>query len=246
MVGASAITLILLLATGMLRNLPQPTLAAVVIAASISLADVPGTLRLYRLRRTEFALSIAAFVGVVVFGVLPGILVAVALSIGNVFRRAGGRTTVLGRFRDFRVPRRGSYPDAERLRGCVIFRFDGPLFFANARTFREQIHELARSEPLPSGSSSRRSRYPFETSAADMLHAIDEGLNAGDVSLVFAEMKDPVRGKLDRYELTRTIDASHFFPTLKAAVLASWRRRAPSGSRPCVSRRTETRYSGWR
>ena len=78
--------------SGLLRNLPQPTLAAVVIAASISLADIPGMVRLYRVRRTEFSLSVAAFVGVVALGVLPGIAVAVALSIGNVFRRDGGRT----------------------------------------------------------------------------------------------------------------------------------------------------------
>ena len=151
LVGAAAITLILLLVPGILRNLPQPTLAAVVIAASISLADIPGTLRLYRLRRTEFALSIAAFIGVVALGVLPGIVVAVALSIGNVFRRAWWPyQTILGRvpgvpgFHDVR-----SYPDAERLPGCVIFRFDAQLIFANARTFREQIRRLARSEPLP-------------------------------------------------------------------------------------------------
>ena len=119
LVGAAAITLILLLAPGLLRNLPQPTLAAVVIAASISLADIPGTLRLYRLRRTEFALSIAAFIGVVALGVLPGIAVAVALSIGNVFRRAWWPyQTILGRvpgvpdYHDVR-----SYPDAERLPG---------------------------------------------------------------------------------------------------------------------------------
>ncbi|MBO0874032.1 MAG: SulP family inorganic anion transporter, partial [Pseudonocardia sp.] len=81
LVGAGAITLMLLLFPGLLRNLPQPTLAAVVIAASVSLADVPGTVRLYRVRRTELMLSLAAFLGVVGLGVLAGIVVAVALSI---------------------------------------------------------------------------------------------------------------------------------------------------------------------
>ena len=114
LVGAVAITLILLLAPGILQNLPQPTLAAVVIAASISLADIPGTLRLYRLRRTEFALSIAAFIGVVVLGVLPGIVVAVALSIGNVFRRAWWPyQTILGR-----VPGSSRIPRREQLSAC--------------------------------------------------------------------------------------------------------------------------------
>ena len=221
LVGAAAITLILLLAPGILQNLPQPTLAAVVIAASISLADIPGTLRLYRLRRTEFALSIAAFIGVVALGVLPGIAVAVALSIGNVFRRAWWPyQTILGRvpgvpgFHDVR-----SYPDAERLPGCVIFRFDAQLIFANARTFREQIRKLARSEPPRKWIIvAAEPITDVDTTAADMLRDIDEELNASDVHLVFAEMKDPVRRKIDRYELTRTIEPSHFFPTVKAAV----------------------------
>jgi MFS superfamily sulfate permease-like transporter len=151
LVGAVAITLILLLAPGMFRNLPQPTLAAVVIAAALSLADVRGTVRLLHDRPTEFGLSMAAFAGVVGLGVLPGIGVAVALSVGNVFRRTWWPyQTVLGRvpeipgYHDVR-----SYPTAEQLPGCRIFRFDAPVIFANARTFREQIQELARSDPPP-------------------------------------------------------------------------------------------------
>jgi MFS superfamily sulfate permease-like transporter len=73
---------------GLFRNLPQPALAAVVITASLSLADIPGTVRLWRQRKTEFGLSIAAFLGVALLGVLPGIAIAVGLSILNVFRRA--------------------------------------------------------------------------------------------------------------------------------------------------------------
>ena len=59
-----------------------------------------------------------------------------------------------------------------------------------------------------------------DTTAADMLEDLDEALNAKGVSLVFAELKDPVRGKIERYELTRTIDPDHFFPTLDAAIEA--------------------------
>jgi high affinity sulfate transporter 1 len=221
LVGAVAITLILLLVPGLLRNLPQPTLAAVVIAASLSLADVPGTVRLYRQRRVEFSLSVAAFLGVVLLGVLPGIGIAVALSIVNVFRRAWWPyQTVLGRvpqipgFHDIR-----SYPTAEQLSGCVIFRFDAPLFFANARTFRDQIRVLTRSEPSPRWILvAAEPITDVDTTASDMLHDLDVALNAEGISLVFAEMKDPVREKIERYELMETIDPSHFFPTLDAAI----------------------------
>jgi high affinity sulfate transporter 1 len=223
LVGALAITLMLLLAPGLLRNLPQPTLAAVVITASLSLADIPGTVRLWRQRRTEFALSMAAFAGVALLGVLPGIAIAVALSIGNVFRRVWWPyQTVLGRaagvpgYHDVR-----SYPDAEQLPGCVLFRFDAPLFFANARTFRDQVRRLARSEPPPKWIVvAAEPITDVDTTAADMLEDLDEALNAQGISLVFAELKDPVREKIERYELTRTIDPAHFFPTVGAAVAA--------------------------
>ncbi|MGE0300718.1 SulP family inorganic anion transporter [Pseudonocardia sp.] len=236
LVGAVAITLILLFAPGLLRDLPQPTLAAVVIAASFSLSDLPGTVRLFRIRRSEFWLSIAAFLGVVGLGVLPGIAVAVVLSIGNVFRRAWwpyqttlGRAAGVPGFHDVR-----SYPDADRLPGCVIFRFDAPLFFANTRTFREQVTDLAAVDPPPSWVIiAAEPITDVDTTAADMLHDLDTVLNERGVHLVFAELKDPVRRKIDRYELTRTIDPSHFFPTVEAAVDAF---RATSGAdwRPAV------------
>ena len=223
LVGAAAITLILLLAPGMFRNLPQPTLAAVVIAASTSLADVRGTVRLRRDRPTEFAVSMAAFAGVVALGVLPGIVVAVALSVGNVFRRTWWPyQTVLGRvpgipgYHDVR-----SYPTAEQLPGCRIFRFDAPVIFANARTFREQIQELTRSDPPPKWIIiAAEPITDVDTTAGAMLEDLDVELNESGINLVFAELKDPVRKRINRYELTRVIDPAHFFPTLDAAVTA--------------------------
>ncbi len=193
------------------------------IAASVSLADIPETLRLRRVRRTEFLLSMGAFLGVVLLGVLPGIALAVALSIGNVFRRAWwpyqtilGRVPGLAGYHDVR-----SYPHASLLPRCVIFRFDAPLFFANTRTFREQVRAIAASEPRPLWIIvAAEPLTDVDTTAADMLQELDEDLNARGISLVFAEMKDPVRDKIDRYELTQTIDPDHFFPTITQAVKA--------------------------
>ena len=117
--GAVLIILMLVLLPGMFRNLPQPALAAVVITASVSLADIPGTVRLWRQSRTEFSLSLAAFLGVVFLGVLPGIGIAVGLSILNVFRRVWwpyqtviGRVPGLEGFHDVSV-----HPDAKHLPG---------------------------------------------------------------------------------------------------------------------------------
>jgi high affinity sulfate transporter 1 len=220
-VGAAAIVLMLVLVPGLLKNLPNPTLAAVVIAASLSLADIPGTVRLWHQRRVEFLLSITAFLGVALLGVLQGIALAVALSILNVFRRSWWPyQTTLGR-----VPGmpghhdRQLYPNAEQLPGLVIFRFDAPLFFANARTFRDQVRRLAAADPRPQWILiAAEPITDVDTTAADMLAEFDEELNAAGTSLVFAELKDPVRAKLERYELIGPLDPSHFFPTIDAAL----------------------------
>jgi high affinity sulfate transporter 1 len=220
-VGAALIVLMLVLVPGLLKNLPNPTLAAVVIAASLSLADVPGTVRLWKQRPVECLLSIAAFLGVALLGVLEGIAVAVALSILNVFRRAWrpyqttlGRVPGLSGQHDQQL-----HPEAEELPGLVIFRFDAPLFFANARTFRDRIRALAGAEPRPEWIViAAEPITDVDTTAADMLADLDEELNDKGTSLVFAELKDPVREKLERYELIGPLDPDHFFPTLDAAV----------------------------
>jgi MFS superfamily sulfate permease-like transporter len=222
-IGAALIILMIVLLPGLFRNLPQPALAAVVITASLSLADISGTLRLLRQRRTEFLLSLTAFLGVALLGVLGGIAIAVALSILNVFRRAWwpyntelGRVDELEGYHDVR-----SYPDASRLPGLVIYRFDGPLFFANATNFRDEVRRIADKAPPPRWIViAAEPITDVDTTASDVLEDLDAELNNRGISLVFAELKDPVRRKIERYGLTRTINPRHFFPTVKAAVTA--------------------------
>ena len=220
-VGAAAIVLMLVVAPDLLQNLPQPTLAAIVIAASLSLADISGMVRLWRQRRTELLLSAAAFLGVALLGVLTGIAVAVVLSILNVFRRVWwpyqatlGHADGVPGYHD-----RSLHPESDAVAGLVILRFDAPLIFANARTFREEVRRLVRTEPA--------ARFivvaaepitDIDTTAADMLLALDAELNAAGISLVFAELKDGVHAKLERYQLIGPLDPAHFFPTLGAAV----------------------------
>jgi high affinity sulfate transporter 1 len=222
-VGAGLIALMLLLVPGLLRNLPQPTLAAVVIAASTSLADIPGLRRLWHLRRLEFAVAIAAFLGVALLGVLQGIAIAVGLSILNVFRRLWWPyETVLGvsagvpGYHDVR-----SYPDAVTAPGLVIYRFDAPLIFANARTFDAQVRKLTEVDPPPRWIViAAEPITDVDTTAADMLVTLVSALDALSIRLVFAEIKDPVRRKLERYQLVAAVGPSDFYPTIEAAVTA--------------------------
>ena len=186
-----------------------------VIAASLSLADIPGTVRLWRQRPVEFLLSIAAFLGVALLGVLQGIAVAVALSILNVFRRAWWPyQTTLGRVPGLAGPARPQlHPEAEELPGLVIFRFDAPLFFANARTFRDQIRRLAAAEPRPRWIViAAEPITDVDTTAADMLADLDEELNAAGTSLVFAELKDPVRDQARALRADRPARPRPFLP----------------------------------
>jgi high affinity sulfate transporter 1 len=221
--GAVLILLMIVLVPGLFRNLPQPALAAVVITASLSLADIPATVRLWRRRKTEFLLSIAAFLGVALLGVLPGIAIAVALSILNVFRRAWWPyQTVLGRveglegYHDVHM-----HPEARHLPGLVIYRFDAPLIFANAKTFRDEVRKLAKADPKPEWIViAAEPVTDVDTTASDVLEELDSSLDADGISLVFAEMKDPVRDKIERYGLAHKIEKRHFFPTIGAAVAA--------------------------
>jgi high affinity sulfate transporter 1 len=220
-VGAIVITLVIVVFPSLMQYVPQPTLAAIVIAAALSLVDIRAFRRLWQQRRIEFMLSITALLGVALLGVLPGILIAVGLSILNVFRRAWwphqaelGRVEGLAGLHDTEM-----HPDAELLPGLVVYRFDAPLIFANARTFGEQIRAIAeRRSGLTWIVIAAEPITDVDTTASDMLQELDIWLNERGISLVFAEMKDPVREKIERYELNRTIDPNHLFPTIGAAV----------------------------
>jgi len=223
LVGAAGVVGMLVFAPGLLRNLPQPALAAIVIAASLSLVDLRGLARLRRLRTSEFVLALAAFLGVAVLGVLPGIGIAVVLSILNVFRHAwwpyqavlGRADTVYG-FHDLAF-----HAEVEHLPGLALYRFDAPLLFVNARSFREQVRRLAATTPRPRWLVvAAEPITDIDTTAADMLAALDRELAEAGTRLVFAELKDAVRRKIERYELVDALDPGRYHPTVRAAVEA--------------------------
>ena len=212
----------LLFIPGLVQNLPQPALAAIVITASISLFDIQGLRRLYSQRKSEFVLAIVCILGVIFVGVLEGIIIAVVVSILHFFERSWRPyVAVLGEphevdgFHDIT-----RYPEAEQIPGLLMIRWDAPLFFANANIFRKTIRELlvemeeqpywilVAAEPVTD----------VDTTAAEILVDLDEELNAKNIHLSLAELKDPVKDKIVRYGLLETIDSRHFYPTLEVAV----------------------------
>jgi len=221
-VGALAIALLLVAAPGLVYYLPMAALAAVVISAALGLFEVEGVRRLYRVRREEFALALGSFLAVAVLGVLNGIAVAVALSLLDFLRRAWRpHDAVLGRVEDLKgyhdVTR---YPEARTVPGLVLFRWDAPLFFANADLFRGRIRRAIAAADPPARwvVVAAEPVTDVDSTAADMLQELEDELEAQGIELGFAEMKDPVKDRLMRYGLTSQIGRELFFPTLGVAV----------------------------
>jgi MFS superfamily sulfate permease-like transporter len=221
-VGAVSVALLLLTAPNLLENLPTSALAAVVIAAAIGLFEFHDLRRIYRIQRWEFWLSIVCFLGVAVFGVIPGIALAIVISVIE-FLWDGWRPhhAVLGRvdgLRGYHDTKR--YPDARRIPGLVLFRWDAPLFFANAELFHQCVKEAVASSPT----TVRRILVAAEpvtsidVTSADMLAELEQALRASHIELRFAEMKDPVKEKLARFELLERFGAANFYPTIGAAI----------------------------
>jgi len=220
---ASVLVLIMLLfLPGLVRNLPQTALAAIVIVASISLFDMPALRHLWEIQKSEFVVAVVCFLGVALFGVLEGIVIAVIVAIWQIFYRAWRpNSAVLGKpegvsgYHDLK-----RYPDASRIPGLLMIRWDAPLFFANANLFRNLVRKLiAQTEPTPVWVLvAAEPITDVDTTAADMLVDLDEELNAAGIHLILAELKDPVKEKIERYGLYETIDRRHFYPTIEEAV----------------------------
>lgn len=223
-VGALTVALLLLIAPNLLQNLPTTALAAVVIASAIGLFEVTDLLRIYRIQRWEFWLSIVCFVGVAVLGAIPGIGLAIIIAIAE-FLWDGWRPhfAVLGRAAGVKgyhdITR---YPDARRIPGLVLFRWDAPLFFANGELFKECILNAVETSPTPVSwvVVAAEPVTSVDVTAADSLAELDEGLQASGINLCFAELKDPVKDKLKRFGLFKQFGENDFFPTVGSAVSA--------------------------
>jgi len=221
-VGALAVALLLIVAPNLLSSLPSSALAGVVVASAIGLFELRDLGRIFRIQRWEFWLSVACFAGVAVLGVVPGIGIAIVVSVIE-FLWDGWRPhfAVLGRvegIRGFHDTKR--YPEARRVPGLVLFRWDAPLFFANAELFQERVLEAFAASPT----KVRRVVVTAEpvtsidVTSADMLAELEQTLREKGAELRFAEMKDPVKDKLRRFELFERFGT--FYPTINAAVEA--------------------------
>jgi high affinity sulfate transporter 1 len=221
-VGALAVALLLVLAPDLLQHLPNSALAAVVIGSACGLFEFNDLRRIFRIQRWEFWLSVVCFAGVALLGVIPGIGLAIVIAVVE-FLWDGWRPhhAVLGRvdgIRGYHDIKR--YPAARLIPGLVLFRWDAPLFFANAELFNASVLEAVAQSPTPVRRIvvSAEPVTSVDVTSADVLAELAQKLREAGVELRFAEMKDPVKDKLKRFELLERLGAASFYPTLGAAV----------------------------
>ena len=222
----SALTVAMLLVSfpQLLQYLPRTALAAVVISAAIGLVEVSDLRRIYRIERWEFWLSMTCFAGVAVLGALPGIALAIVIAVIE-FLWDGWRphSAVLGR-----VARVSGYHDITRhhdarlIPGLVLFRWDAPLFFANAELFHQRVLNAVMNSPQPVHwlVVAAEPITSVDVTSADAVGELDNILHGGGIELCFAEMKDTVRDKLKRFGLLARLGDHNFFATLDDAVNA--------------------------
>ena len=221
-VAALIIAFLLLTAPNLLQDLPKTALAAVVIASAIGLIEVTDLKRIYRIQRWEFWLSMVCLVGVAVLGAIPGIGLAIAVAIIQ-FLWDGWRphSAVLGRAHGVKgyhdITR---YPDARRIPGLVLFRWDAPLFFANAELFKERVLDAVAKSPTPVRwlVVAAEPVTGIDVTAGDMVADLNNALHAMGIELCFAELKDPVKDTLKRFGLFAQLGERYFFPTIGSAV----------------------------
>ncbi|MFN8379685.1 MAG: sulfate permease [Anaerolineae bacterium] len=223
-VGALCVAALLIFAPNLLQNLPNAALGAVVISACLSLVDIQGVVRLYRVRRTEFWFSIVCFLGVALIGVIQGIGIAVVLALLDfIWRSWRPDAAVLGRADGIAgYVDMSRHPEAQPIPGLLIYRWTAPLFFANADFFYEHVLDAVSKAPTPTRwiVVSAEPVSDIDTTAAEALSKLDDDLERVGIELCFAEMKGPAKDSLKRYGLFSKLGDHLFFRTIDEAVEA--------------------------
>ena len=222
LIAASGVILIMFAVPDVVALMPAPTLAAIVITASLSLFDLKGWAWLLRVRRSEFLLSVAAALAVLGIGVLEGIGVAIALSLANFVRKAWRpHSTELGKIAGVAgYHDRARHPEAEIVDGLLLVRYDAPLFFANAPDFGRRLQEMIRhaGRPVEMVVVVGNAITDIDSTGAEILTDVLEDLGEKGVKFAFAGLKGPVKDRLRSYGLYDQIGHESFYPNTISAV----------------------------
>jgi MFS superfamily sulfate permease-like transporter len=225
---ASSVVIVLLFLRPLLAEFPSAALGALVIYAAIRLIDVQEFRRLARFRMSELALALATTVGVLLVDILYGVVIAVALSVLDLFRRVArphdavlGKVSGLAGLHDV-----DDYPDATTVPGLVIYRYDAPLCFANAEDFRNRATAAVdeQREPVEWFVLNVEAIVEVDITAVDALRELHRDLSDRGIHFGLARLKQDLRVELERAELIDELGEHMIFPTLPT-VLDTFERR---------------------
>jgi MFS superfamily sulfate permease-like transporter len=235
----SVVTLVFVLVVmvagrGVLSNFPMAALGALVVYAALRLVDVPEFKRLARFRRSELLLALATTASVLLLGVLYGVLVAIALSILDLLRRVARPHDAVQGF----VPGVAGmhdiddYPEASLVPGLLVYRYDAPLFFANAENFRERAMEAVDEFPgaVEWFVLNAEANVEVDLTALDALDQLRTELTERGIVFAMARVKQDLRDELEAAGLVDKVGEDRIFPTLPTAVEA-YRRDISGGGR---------------
>jgi MFS superfamily sulfate permease-like transporter len=216
------VALLLIAFPSLLADLPQTTLAAVVIIAALSLVDVAALRRFWRVRKTSLALSLVATAGVIFFGVLEGIIAAIVLSVALFFQRSWWpHGELLGEFGDgWHSRQHAKTTEPGQRSGVIVFRWEAPLFFANAGMFRQQLRHHVREHQPRWVVLQCEAIMDIDVTAAEMLERLDNELNEVGIHIAFVELRSRLHDLLSQYGLLGTLDRDHFYGTIEEALAA--------------------------
>jgi len=221
-VGALAIAMLLLVAPDLLKDLPSAALGAVVIAACWSFADFSAMADLYRMRKTEFALSVVSFLGVALVGVMEGVFITITLTmlvlVWNVWHPYFAVLARVDGVKGFHDTVR--HPQGRPVPGLLMFRWDAQLFFANAEIFHAAVHQAIASAATPTQRVvvAADAISDVDITAAEMLLALHRELAHQGIELRFAGLKGRVKDRLQHYGILQVLGTDIFSPTLGHAV----------------------------
>ncbi|MFF4615208.1 sulfate permease [Nonomuraea jabiensis] len=225
-----AVVAVLMFAGPLLADFPTAALGAIVVYAATRLVSLRDFVRLARFRRTELLLALGAFAGVLIFDILYGILLAVALSVAEMLARVArphdailGVVPGLAGMHDI-----DDYPAARTIPGLVIYRYDSPLFFANAQDFHRRALAAVDQQDTPVRwfVLNAEANVEVDITALDAVDSLRQELEGRGIVFAMARVKQDLRTYLDAYGLTAAVGEQRLFPTLPTAVAAyrQWER----------------------
>jgi len=223
-VAVACVLLVLLALNDLLATFPSAALGALVVWAALRLVDVAELRRIARFRRSELVLALSTTAAVLVVDILYGVLVAVGLSVVDLLRRVArphdgilGYAPGVAGMHDI-----DDYPDAQQVPGLVVYRYDSPLFFANAEDFKRRALEAADAadQPVEWFLLNAEANVQVDLTSVDALDELRQELEHRGIVLALARVKSELHEELARAGLVERVGEHHIFATLPTAVAA--------------------------